>query len=286
MAMDTELLRTFLAITETGNFTLAGARVNKTQSAVSQQVKRLEATFGATLFQRSATEVSLTEAGRILLPHARRIVAAQTDALADFGKSDTTGTIAVGMPEIFADTFIPRILPSFQAAWPNVSIALELRDSRELYGQLTSGAVDIAFVTDGEVPGLDGPIVLDDPALWIAPLHLPIEEERPLPVITWRRGSNYERTVLTALTAASIPYRVSVRTQSIGGLISAVSANLGLTVITRSSLTDRVRVLEDAGLPNIAARRVRLETRGGTLGAHVKRLHDHVLDQLAPANRH
>lgn len=281
--MDPELLKTFVAITETGNFTSAADRVNRSQGAVSQMVKRLEDRLGHKLFLRSAAGVSLTDQGRLLLPHARTILAAQAEALAAFDRSELDGFVGLGMPEIYAENLIPRILPRFQAQYPKVKIRLELRDTGELMRLLADGSLDLTFATDGEVDNMTGPVVHESPVCWIAPIGSALEDRDPLPVVMWKRGSNYERVVLAALREAGRDATVVINTQTIGGLYTSVRANLGVAATTMDTYPHKVRVLRDTiGLPAIAPRKLRLERAYSERNRAVDHFHEHILNVLAP----
>ena len=154
--MDPELLRTFQTITETGGFTAAAERLNRTQSAVSQQIRRLEEIIGEPVFRRSAAGVSLTEAGQRLRPHARAILDAHARVLEEFDRSEIAGPVSLGMPEIYAERLVPQILSTFHTQYPQVRINLELRDTKVLVGQLRKGELDLSFATEGEIDGLVG----------------------------------------------------------------------------------------------------------------------------------
>lgn len=275
--MDTDLLRTFLSIAETGSFTLAGRRLGRTQSAVSQQIKRLEDQLARPLFERSAASVTLTEHGQRLMPHARRVLAAQSALLAEFDRTDLRGTVALGMSASFAPTLLPLTLPPFQARYPGAAISLTLDESPVLQRMLQEGALDLAFLTEGAVQGLQGPVVWVEPLVWAAPLTVAVEIERPLPVILWREGTHYRQLVCDVLARAGVELRVAVSTQGLGGMAAAVAAGLGVAALARSQLTPAMRALDAAaGLPALPALQVRLERGPGRRSTLSDRLERHL----------
>lgn len=279
--MQTELLRTFLAITDTGNFTLAGQRVGRTQSAVSQQVRRLEQEIGRTLLQRSAAGVSLTPDGRRFLSHAREILAAHDRALDAFEREAPGGSVVLGMPEVYGDRVLPLILPDFQARHPNATVALELTDSHTLQRMLRAGRLDMCFLTEREVGAVDGPVVWTDEIVWAGPRDLRPERQTPLPLVTWKDGTAYRKTVTEALRRSGIDYRIAVSTQSVGGIVASVAAGLGIAAVTRTVLTPKLRILgPEAGLPRMPQLRVRLLTPDVPLRPVVARFRDHILSVL------
>lgn len=275
--VDIDVIRSFIAITETGNFTLAGQRVGRTQPAISQQMRRLEAELNCSLFQRNAAAVTLTEHGNRLLPHAREILLAHDRALSLFDQREPGGSVVVGMPEIYAGTLLPRVLPRFQALHPAAEVSLVLRDSPTLVKMLQSGALDLSFLTEGEVPeAMAGPVVFEDEVVWISARGQSVEARDPLPVVTWRDGSNHRAVVIAALHEAGRGYRVAVSTQSMSGILAAVSAGLGVAAVTRTGVTEAVRIVgKAAALPPLPHIRVRLVSGPALSRPIVRRLEEH-----------
>ena len=195
--MDTDLIKSFIAVTETGSFTRAGDRVGRTQAAVSQQVKRLEGQLGATLLRRNAAGVSLTPDGRRFLTHAHRILTAETEALSAMGRTETGGFLGIGMPEIYTATLLPPLLHRVRSLFPDITVTLEIRESAGLLNLMRDGMLDLCFVTDRETPGLTGPVVHTDQVIWVGPQNArELARERPLPIVLWRQGTEYRRTAV------------------------------------------------------------------------------------------
>jgi DNA-binding transcriptional LysR family regulator len=118
--LDTDLLRTFVAIADSGSFTRAGELVHRTQSAVSMQVKRLEEALGKPVFQRQGRTVALTAEGEALLGYARRILKLHEEAVATLTRPDLVGTVRIGIPDDYVMRFLPGILTRFAQAYPRV----------------------------------------------------------------------------------------------------------------------------------------------------------------------
>jgi len=120
--VDTALLRTFVAVAESGSFSGTGALIGRSQSAVSGQIRKLEQTFGRRLLERNTRNVRLTPDGERLLVHARRLIAAADAMLARFRADDLKGEVRFGSPEDFASAYLPDILGVFAAAHENVQL--------------------------------------------------------------------------------------------------------------------------------------------------------------------
>jgi DNA-binding transcriptional LysR family regulator len=279
--MDSEIFRSFVTIAETGSFTETARRIGRTQSAVTQQIRKLEDALRRPLFRRGSGLVTLTEHGQRLMPHARAIVSAQDAALAAFDLSELTGTVSLGLPETYAQYLIPRILPGFRALYPNVTIDLSFTNSLQLLRHLEGGALDLSFVTDVEAPDAVGPVVLRDEVVWVAPKAAAPELETPLPIVVWREGTAYRRVTIERLRAQGRDVRIAVSTESIGGMIVAVSAGLGIAALTRSVTPSSLRTLtREAGMPDMPILKVRLVRAKERKNRLVDRLHDHILEVL------
>ena len=120
--LDTELLRTFVSIAETGSFTEASNRVGRTQSAVSMQMTRLQELLARPLFERKGRLIYLTHEGEILLGHARRILSAHQDALAAFYQSDLSGSVNLGTHEDYIGSLMPGLITRFTENYPNIQV--------------------------------------------------------------------------------------------------------------------------------------------------------------------
>src|ERR671933_1803436 len=130
--IDADHLKTFIAIAETGSFTRAAELVHKTQSAVSMQMKRLEERIGRPIFTRDGRFSKLTEDGERLLDYARRIVKLNMEALAAFSDAELTGRVRLGVPDDYADRYLPEIMARFSRAYPGVELTVICQPSVDL----------------------------------------------------------------------------------------------------------------------------------------------------------
>jgi len=148
--LDVDQLRTFLAIVETGSFTRAAEIVHKTQSAVSMQMKRLEERLERPIFARDGRASKLTEDGDRLLDYARRIVKLTVEALAAFSDFALTGRVRLGVPDDYADRYLPEIMARFSRAYPGVELSVICEPSLELVERIAENELDLAIITDCE----------------------------------------------------------------------------------------------------------------------------------------
>src|SRR5882672_2045378 len=143
--IDIDQLRTFIAIAETGSFTKAADLVHKTQSAVSMQMKRLEERLDRPIFARDGRASKLTEDGERLLDYARRIVKLNVEALATFSDAELSGRVRLGVPDDYADRYLPEIMARFSRAYPGVELTVSCQPSIEL---IDDNELDLAIVTN------------------------------------------------------------------------------------------------------------------------------------------
>ena len=146
--IDVDQLRTFIAIVETGSFTKAAEVVHKTQSAVSMQMKRLEERLGKPIFARDGRASKLTEDGERLLDYARRIIKLNVEALAAFNDKELSGRVRLGLPDDYADRYLPEIMARFSRAYPGVELTVLCQPSVDLVELTDSNELDLAIITD------------------------------------------------------------------------------------------------------------------------------------------
>ncbi len=148
--LDIDQLRSFIAIAETGSFTKAAEVVNKTQSAVSMQMKRLEERLARPVFARDGRASKLTEDGQRLLDYARRIVKLNVETIAAFSDAELSGRVRLGVPDDYADRYLPEIMARFSRAYPGVELSVICEPSVDLLERIDANEIDLAIVTNCE----------------------------------------------------------------------------------------------------------------------------------------
>ena len=145
--LDSDQLRTFIAIADTGTFTRAADAVHKTQSAVSMQIKKLEETVGRPLFERDGRASRLTDEGERLLDYARRIVRLSGEALASFADAELAGRVRLGLPDDYAERYLPEILARFSQSNPRVEVTVVCEPTPMLMERIENTDLDLAIIT-------------------------------------------------------------------------------------------------------------------------------------------
>src|SRR5690606_26102628 len=145
--LDLDQLQSFCAIADCGSFTEAARRVNKTQSAVSMQIKRLEERLGHPLLTRDGRGVTLTQHGEVLYARARKMLRTNAEILDHFSEGDLAGSIRFGVPDDYAVRLLPVILSSFQRTHPKSAVDVACMASEQLLEGMKAGKYDLIVFT-------------------------------------------------------------------------------------------------------------------------------------------
>ncbi|WP_068300852.1 LysR substrate-binding domain-containing protein [Pararhodobacter sp. CCB-MM2] len=242
-------LRTLLAIADTGSFEAAAERVGRTQSAVTQQMQKLEAQSGTSLFRTDGRRRLLTPAGETLVVYAREILSMSRYALAAMEQADERGVLRLGAPPEVADGLLPPVLARFAEAMPSVRLILNVGRSPELMTMVQEGRLD-ATISTRRSDVLDSRLIASLKACWIAAPNFDWDRNLPVPLILADEPSMFRRIALAALDVNGLSYVERVTTPSLAGVRLAVASGLGITARTQSAFTFPVRILgEERGLP-------------------------------------
>ena len=268
--LDLALLRTFVSVADSGGFSSAGARVHRTQSTISLQIRKLEEEVGRKLLHRSAHKVAPTEDGERLLAYARRILAL-TDVAASLFLEPVEEVVRLGVPEDYAADRLPPILASFAANHPTVRLEVQCDMSSRLSAGLDSGDLDVVLLkeVDGDRPAIAS---WTDPLTWMAgplPTNGGVAPElHPiLPLVAYPQGCVFRKRAVHELERRGRPWRVAYSSASLMGIQAAVRAGLGVAVGTERGVPADFRRLGVAdGLPALPDSRTALFARMG-LGA-------------------
>ena len=276
--LDSDLLRTFVAIADTGSFTRAADAVHRTQSAVSMQIKKLEETVGRPVFNRGTRGVALTRSGEILLANARRVLRLLDETILTLGDQGAEGEVRIGIPAEYGNTLLPRILAQFSESHSRVRLTVRCEastasDTREGFAPaLERGELDVAVILaeSGDPPG---EILFHDPLVWITSERHLVHEEDPLPVAAFNPGCWWRRNALDTLERQNRRYRIAYSSTSVTGIQAAVSAGLAVGFLGRSTVPPGARVLTgEEGFPPLPGSNVVMRTRTGPLSPAVERM--------------
>jgi DNA-binding transcriptional LysR family regulator len=256
--LDTDQLRSFLAIVDTGSFTKAAERVHKTQSAVSMHVRRLEEQLGCALFVKHGRGARLTAEGERLIEFARRIIQVEAGALAAVSRRGLRGAVRLGIPDDYAESFLAEILSRFNRRHPLVEVSVVCEASLELAAQVTAGALELALVTDHS--GFhDFELLREEPLVWAAAERFRIEDGAPIPLALGSATCIWRRAAEEALAGATRPTRGLFFSKNFTAIGTVVRAGLAATILPASMVGGGLRCLgRSEGLPDLSLTRMGL----------------------------
>lgn len=283
--LELELLRTFVAVAEGGGFTRAAAKLHRTQSTVSQQIKRLEERLQAPLLERDTRSVALTERGELLLGYARRLLALNDEALEALAETRLQGRVRLGSSQEVADGGLPGVLAHFSRLHPGVSLEVLVDANLRLRAQVERGELDLAvlFQEVGETPagGARCEVMERLQRVWVASPNLRITADEPLPLVLSPGPCIFRNAMLGALDAIGRPWRIVLSTPSLAGLRAALRAGLGVGVRTERWLEPDLRIL-DRELPPLPGVELALLTAADTGEQVIERLRTALREALSP----
>lgn len=276
MDLPVDFLRTFVLAADHGSFTLAARDAGRTQSAVSQQIKKLEEQIGRTLFTRGPKALTLTTAGESLMPYARRMVKLHREAVSALTEPDMSGTVRLGVLDDYAPFCLPPVLEAFAADYPRVQ--LEVRcgyTSRYLMRLMEAGELDLA-IHSGAAVSAGARLLGLDPLVWVASANHLAHEKDPVPLAVFDKQCVYRRWALDALEKAGRAFRVCYTSASVSGVMAAVTAGLAVAPLGLSSVSEDLLILgQEHGFPPLPVSSIMM-TYHADASEPVKRLGDAV----------
>ena len=280
MQFSNDLLKTFTAVADCGNFTRAGEVVNRTQSAVSMQIKRLESEVGHVLFERNGglRSITLTPKGEELLRYARRILMLHDEAVAAVARPGVEGKVRLGLPEDYSSAFLPEVLARFGKTNPNAQVDVRCAPGDQVSTLLKTGKLDLGIRSGVDL--LDGAELLRrEPLSWITSPSSLVHERTSVPLAVYWEGCSYRKWALQALESAGRDYHVAFTSLSISGILAAVSAGLAVGVVGSTTLPKDIQVLDEGdGYPTLPNASVTLHRRAGPHNDLMECLAEHVRD--------
>ncbi len=241
--MDIGLLRSFVSVVDAGGFTRAGERVHRTQSTVSQQIKRLEDMVGRPLLERNGKQATLTEEGERLISYARRILALEQEARDVVARPVVDGVVRLGIPEDFAAYRLPELLYDFKRARPTLRLDVRCGLSATLQRALDAGELDLALLK--REAGQPGAIASWPERLqWVTSREHPVDlDQDPVPLAVAEQGCLYRNQLIHALDAAGRAWHVAYTSPNLHGIQAAVSAGLGVSILSDMGVLPEHRII-------------------------------------------
>ncbi len=245
---DLSLLRTFTVVAEQGSMTAAANTLCLTQGAISQHIRRLEALFGYSLFDRER-RLKLTPEGERLLRHARRLLSVNDEIWSDMAVRPLQGKVRLGLPYDLVAAFYSPVVGDLAEAFPDVQIEIRCGASPELAAWLLDGTLDMAIIEEPE-HAASGDCLRTEQLVWVGAPDGAAHRKRPLPLSMVADTCAFRPAVLQSLAEHGYAWRTVYESGNLEATIATVRAGLAVMVALASTVPAGLRILgADAALP-------------------------------------
>lgn len=237
-SLDVDVLRSFIAIVDSGTIAAAADRVGRTAGAVSMQVKKLEDMLGRDLFERTRQGMSLTPQGERLLEYARRMIDLNREAMQAFSQPDLEGKVSVGIIDSFKGDRLAEVLGKFACCYPKVTVNVTMSNAVNMVPDLDAGRYDLILMTPGgHHAQRDTDILMrQEPLVWIAKHGGRAIRQRPVPISVAEEGCAWRKLATESLAGAEVETRIAYVADHDSGQLAAVKADLAVAPMPRSYL--------------------------------------------------
>jgi len=257
--LPTDLLRSFITVADLGGYTRAGEVLNRSQPAISLQMRRLEELVDAQLISHDGRQLKLTEAGEILSAYARQILHLNDDAVAHFRPTDISGTIRIGLPTDYAVSYLQEVVARFALEHPEAKLEICCDLSANLLNGLHGNQINLAVALVAEDKKQYLVHAWEERPVWVVGKTSNADKEAPLPLVGHFENCEYRKRMTAALKNQDRQWRHAYTSPDISGVQDAVEMGLGLTALTRATLTGNMRVLGEVdGFPELEKIRIGL----------------------------
>ncbi|MGO1080209.1 LysR family transcriptional regulator [Inquilinus sp. CA228] len=281
--LDPDLLRAFVAVADHGSFTRGAAALNRTQSAVSMQIQRLEGAVGAAVLDRSRRGLRLTPAGEVLLGYARRILSVSAEAMGRLRDLQVEGVVRLGVMEDYGTRLVPPLLAGFAAAHPRIQVEMVTGLTTPMLPRLGE-RFDLVLAMHAAGDG-GGIFLRREQAVWAAGRDVTADRCPPLPLALYPQGCLFRAWAMASLDAAGLPWRLAFVSHSLAAVTAIAAQGLAVTVVKAGLLPPELRRLSDRdGMPPLPEADIRLHRAPGLAPAG-ELLARHLTDGLALPDR-
>ncbi|WP_070964429.1 LysR family transcriptional regulator [Vibrio sonorensis] len=248
--MDIDALRSFLAFVETGSFTRAAKQINRTQSAFSAQMRKLEDELSVSLFEKDGRNLVLSEAGLALRSHAEQLVSLHNQAIKKVKRYENKRPLRLGCPEDYNDKILPNVIRMLKQSEPTCSIQVYSVPSITLRKMLDDGELDAAIVTRAN-GSEEGYWLASDKGVWISHPDFQYPDSEPLPLALFQTDCQYHAAAIDGLSKRGISYQLLACCNTASAQRSIVRAGMAIGAMGKLSVTDDLVVIDS--LPSLPA---------------------------------
>jgi DNA-binding transcriptional LysR family regulator len=249
--LDTAQLRIFAAVAELRSFTKASERLSRVQSAISQQIQRLESQVGFELFIRDRKGLRITVKGEALLGFALKMLAINDQAVLSLLREIPAGRLRIGTSDTYATCFFSEILRESSRIYPGLEIEVHCGYSRDIWTQYEQHQLDLAL-TQCCPSGYDSELVHVEPLRWVCAKGSNIYQNNPIPLALFTEGCADRNIAIEALTSVQKNYCINFHSTSHAGILAAVRSGCSVSALLASTAAPDLRTLSRAdGFPSL-----------------------------------
>lgn len=242
--IEPDLLRAFVAVAESGSFTVAADVIGRSQSAVSQKVLRLEEALDLRVFERTSRSLRLTRDGERVLVASKRLLGHYDAFLRDLREPQKTRLLRLGISENLIQTQLPQLLSRFSAQYPDIQIELMTSSSQQLLAEHEAKRLDVVIAKTRKADGTDrGRVIWREPLVWLAATNHEPDLRRPARLVMMRPPCFYREAMTDVLNGAGREWVTACTASNLTGVQAAVRGGLGVTVLGKSFAQDGLRIL-------------------------------------------
>jgi DNA-binding transcriptional LysR family regulator len=284
MNIPTDLLRTFVAVTDLRSFTKAAQSLGVTQPAVSAQIKRLHALLGSDLLDKSAPGVSLTPMGELVVTYARRLLSINDQILHLADPASSAQTLRIAVPEDLFGAEVAWTLDRCRERWPHIRYHVSSGYSDTMVRKVRQGELDLA-VAFSSAPILDAQHSWSESLAWIRGQNFTLDSQAPVPLVSYGDECVYHRAAVAALDQAGRDSDLVFTGSGLLSIAAAVRAGSGVTVLARNRfLAPDLVVWDDGPLPPLPALHCGVHVRDGGDREIIEQLAEAIATALRPAD--
>ncbi|VAW21680.1 Transcriptional regulator, LysR family [hydrothermal vent metagenome] len=283
--LDLDQIQSFCIIADCASFTKAARRVNKTQSAVSMQIKRLEERLGQALFSREGRTVTLTAHGQELYVLARKMLRTNAQIVDLFNGADLTGRIRFGVPDDYAVRLLPVILSQFQKTHPKIAVDVKCMASEELLSGMHSGDFDLVVFTQGTQHEF-GEVFRTEKIHWVGLKNGTAANREPVPMAMSDICCRWRSEAIEGLNRSNKNFRIAYTSANATAIISAVLSDLAVGVLPESAMQPGLVILgEKEGFPRMQDAQIAVMRASHAYGGIYDALREHIVESLGNIDR-
>ncbi|MEP3637267.1 MAG: LysR family transcriptional regulator [Paracoccaceae bacterium] len=262
--VDLTLLRTFVAVADLGQITKAAHRVNVSQSAVSQQINRLESMLGVNLLNRDSKQLRLSDAGEKLYQHAVTMLSLNDEVLRSMSQAAHYDGIRLGVPHDLVESLMPAVLKSYKQTCPNTVVEIFSESTFSLLNQLQRREIDMTLTTELVGTGR-GAVLFEDQLVWTGSSITDFDEDGTLVVALGDRTDCFRDVAVAALERSGLSWRQIRQPGGLGSVYALLAAGVAISPLLSKCIPSFLTPLSCSSLPNLPNFEVGLVHKDGKL---------------------